>query len=62
MRTYPSPLVREFMEKGRSTLCPVIDVHKHLEPFRGIYFPNSKPEDMIRTTDQCRVGSLDPGG
>ena len=43
------------MEKGRSTSCPVMDMHAHLGPFRGIYFPNPKPEDMIRTMDRCGV-------
>jgi hypothetical protein len=50
-----SPLVREFMEKGRSKSCPIIDMHGHLGPFQGIYFPNPSPEDMIRTMDRCGV-------
>jgi len=50
-----SPLVKEFMEKGRSESCPVIDMHAHLGPFQGIYFPNPWPEDMIRTMDRCGV-------
>lgn len=50
-----SPLIKEFMEKGRSKSCPVIDMHAHLGPYQGIYFPNPSPEDMIRTMDRCGV-------
>jgi len=50
-----SPLTEEFMEKGRSESCPVIDMHAHLGPYQGIYFPNPRPEDMIRTMDRCGV-------
>jgi len=50
-----SPLIKEFLEKGRSESCPVIDMHVHLGPFQGIYFPNPWPEDMIRTMDRCGV-------
>jgi len=50
-----SALIKEFMEKGRSDSCPVIDMHQHMGPFQGIYFPNPSPEDMIRTMDRCGV-------
>jgi len=50
-----SPLTREFMEKGRSESCPVIDMHQHMDPYQGIYFPNPSPEDMIHTMDRCGV-------
>ena len=50
-----SPLVRDFMEKGRSESCPVIDMHQHMGHYQGIYFPNPSPEDMIRTMDRCGV-------
>ena len=50
-----SPLVREFIKKGRSDSCPVIDMHTHLGPYQGIYFPNPWPEDMVRTMDRCGV-------
>ena len=50
-----SVLIREFMEKGRSESCPVIDMHAHLGPYQGIYFPNPSVEDMIRTMDRCGV-------
>lgn len=50
-----SPIVREFMEDGKCKNCPVIDMHTHLGPYQGIYFPNPSPEDMIRTMDRCGV-------
>ncbi|MEM3545604.1 MAG: amidohydrolase family protein [Candidatus Bathyarchaeia archaeon] len=50
-----SQIVREFMDEGKSRSCPVIDVHTHLGPYQGIYFPNPSPEDMIRTMDRCGV-------
>ncbi|MEM3018839.1 MAG: TatD family hydrolase [Candidatus Bathyarchaeia archaeon] len=53
--SHPSPLVREFLEKGRSETCPVIDMHAHLGPYQGIYFPNPSAEDMVRTMDRCGV-------
>lgn len=51
----PSPLVKEFMAKGRSESCRIIDMHGHLGPYQGIYFPNPSPEDMIHTMDRCGV-------
>lgn len=48
-----SKLVREFMEKGKSESCRIIDMHGHLGPYQGIYFPNPSPKDMIRTMDRC---------
>jgi len=53
-----SPLVREFMEKGRSESCPIIDTHAHFGPFQGIYFPTVTAEDMIATMDRCGVQKL----
>ncbi len=49
-----SPLIKEFMERGRSESCPVIDMHAHLGPYQGIYFPNPW-RDIIRTMDRCGV-------
>jgi len=50
-----SPLIKEFMDRGRSESCPVIDMHVHLGPYQGIYFPNPWPQDMIRSMDRCGV-------
>ena len=53
-----SPLVREFVETGKSESCPVIDTHAHFGPVQGIYFPNVTAEAMIRTMDRCGVTKL----
>jgi len=50
-----SPIIKEFIEYGRSRSCPVIDMHTHMGPYQGIYFPNPSPEDMLRTMDRCGV-------
>lgn len=54
----PSRLAAEFMANGRADSCPVIDMHGHLGPFQGIYFPNPSPEDMLRTMDRAGVRFL----
>jgi len=51
----PSELAKEFMAKGRADSCPVIDMHGHLGPYQGIYFPNPSPEAMMRTMDRAGV-------
>jgi len=51
----PSRLAAEFLAKGRSDSCPVIDMHGHLGPFQGIYFPNPSPEEMLQTMDRAGV-------
>ena len=50
-----SPIVKEFVQTGRSEKCPVIDVHTHYGPFRGIYFPRHSDEDVLETLDRCGV-------
>ncbi len=51
----PSPLAQDFMETGRSELCPIIDIHTHAGPYKSIYFPNGAPEKMVQTMDRCGV-------
>ena len=53
-----TPLAQEFWEKGRSDTCPVIDVHGHMGPFYGIWFPRGPAEAMIHTMDLAGVGLL----
>ncbi|MBM3211395.1 hypothetical protein FJZ33_04180 [Candidatus Poribacteria bacterium] len=50
-----SEITKEFVEKGRSKICPVIDTHTHYGPGQGIYFPKLLPEQMIDTMDRCGV-------
>lgn len=51
----PSGITREFVQRGRSEKCPVIDTHIHFGPGTGIYFPKVTPEQMIDTMDRCGV-------
>ena len=53
-----TPLARAFWEDGRCATCPVIDVHGHLGPFAGIWFPRGTVEAMIHTMDQAGVRLL----
>ena len=53
-----SALAEAFWENGRSDDCPVIDMHGHMGPWRGIYFPRASAEAMIHTMDQCGVRML----
>jgi len=53
-----SALAAEFWEKGRSDSCPVIDMHGHMGPFYGIYFPRAEAEQMIRSMDAAGVRLL----
>ena len=53
-----SALAEAFWENGRCDACPVIDVHGHMGPWRGIYFPRAEAEAMIHTMDQCGVRML----
>ena len=51
----PSEITQEFVEKGVSEKCPVIDTHIHFGPSSGIYFPKVTAEQMIDTMDRCGV-------
>ncbi len=60
--TNPSELAREFREIGWSESCPITDMHAHLGPFRGIYFPDPSPEGMIHSMDRCGVRTVVTSG
>lgn len=42
----PSPIAREYLEKGQSSSCPIVDMHGHLGPFYGCYLPSCTVERM----------------
>ena len=48
-----SALARDFWAAGRSDACPIIDMHGHMGPLYGIYFPRADVDSMIHTMDQC---------
>ncbi|MFH0964223.1 MAG: amidohydrolase family protein [Planctomycetota bacterium] len=51
----PSPLARDFLEKGMGAVFPVIDMHSHPDRFKAIYFPCVEPEDMAAHLDRAGV-------
>ena len=53
-----SALAEAFWETGRCDACGVIDMHGHMGPWRGIYFPRASTEAMIHVMDQCGVRML----
>ena len=53
-----SVLAREFWERGRSDSCPIYDMHGHMGPWGGIYFPRETADAMIGTMDECGVRML----
>jgi len=53
-----SKLAAEFWKHGKTRSCPVIDMHGHMGPFRGIYFPRASTADMVKTLDECGVRML----
>jgi len=53
-----SRLAEAFWKHGRCEDCPVIDMHAHMGPYGGIYFPRASTERMIHTMDQCGVRML----
>ncbi|OPZ25045.1 MAG: Amidohydrolase [Lentisphaerae bacterium ADurb.BinA184] len=53
-----SPLAQRFWEHGRCDDCPILDMHAHMGPWNGIYFPRASTEQMLHTMDQCGVRLL----
>lgn len=53
-----TPLVRAFWQNGRAAECPVIDMHGHLGPFPGIWFPRPTVEGMVHSMDRAGVRLL----
>lgn len=41
-----SPIAQEYLDKGYSTTCPLIDMHGHVGPFYGCFLPSSPLERM----------------
>jgi predicted TIM-barrel fold metal-dependent hydrolase len=53
-----SELAREFLSRGRSETCLVIDMHGHLGAFSGIYLPKAQAHRMLDTMDHCGVSAI----
>lgn len=50
-----SLLRRLFWVEGRAAECPVIDVHGHMGPVAGIWFPRGSIDEMLHTMDHAGV-------
>lgn len=55
MKPLDSPIVQEYVARGRSADCPVINTHAHFGPYQGIYFPHDDPEQVVRMMDKAGV-------
>lgn len=51
----PSPIAQEYLDKGTSATCPIIDMHGHVGPFYGCYLPSSPLEKMRHRLHRCGV-------
>ena len=51
----PSPLAREFFERGRCDACPLVDLHGHWGPFGGLYLPAAAAERMAAALRRAGV-------
>jgi hypothetical protein len=51
----PSPIAQEYVEKGFSTSCPIVDMHGHVGPFYGCYLPSSPLDRMRRRLKRVGV-------
>lgn len=50
-----SPIVREYVETGKSESCPIIDLHGHIGHFYGAYLPSAPLEKMIASLERHGV-------
>src|SRR5262249_55771751 len=50
-----SPIAQEYLDKGHSTTCPIIDMHGHVGPFYGCYLPSSPLDRMRHRLKRCGV-------
>lgn len=58
----PSEIAQVFFRTGRCPSCPVVDMHAHLGPFRGIYMPQHTAEQMMAAADRCGVEAMVSSG
>ena len=51
----PSPIAQEYLKNGRSSTCPIIDMHGHIGPFYGCFLPSAPLERMLKRLKRCGV-------
>ena len=57
-----SKIAQAFLRTGRCEDCPVVDMHAHYGPFRGIYMPRHTAEQMMATAERCGVEAMVSSG
>ena len=50
-----SPIAQEYLDRGLSATCPIIDMHGHFGPYGGFYMPCAPVESMIRALQRAGV-------
>jgi predicted TIM-barrel fold metal-dependent hydrolase len=50
-----SRLKKEFFARGKANDCPVYDMHGHMGPWYGAYFPWARPEAVVNAMDRAGV-------
>ena len=58
MPTNPSPIAREYVERGRSASCPIIDLHGLVGPYHEVYLPAGQLDRMLRSLERCGVRKI----
>jgi uncharacterized protein len=58
----PSEIAQAFLDTGRCVDCPVVDMHAHYGPFRGIYMPRHTAQEMMATAERCGVEAMVSSG
>jgi len=53
--TNQSQLASEFVETGRLSSISIIDMHTHMGPFYGTYFPEAQLDTMLMTMDRENI-------
>ena len=53
--TNPSPIAAEYIAEGRSSHCPIVDLHGHWGPLGSSYLPCAREEVMLRALHRAGV-------
>lgn len=51
----PSPIAQEYMERGRSASCPIIDMHVLVGPYHSVHLPAGRLDRMLHIMKRTGV-------
>jgi len=54
----PSPIADEYLQRGRSSVCPIIDMHGHVGPYHSVYLPSARLDRMLISLQRCGVQKI----